>query len=1025
MAVTKVIDHETLTIFDSKFSLNCLRMNFTFKYPFILKTSLDGTQTLRIHHPSDQFICTTEKMSKHTTASTDASLPTTPAPSSLSVQHRNDHDTKQDPASNEKTLLLLIPNNNNHAGCWCSTPSFRNTHSSPLDTSQFPTFQQEDGIIIRNTAGNFNKPNCSTNSSTVETNNFETICKSTHISVTEMNEPNSKSNTSFRTHSLSATPISSTTTTFHDELNFCKNSSLSCILGLLIIISSSILLMILAISITILPLLNLYSPHSNANHSPSSFSSSLTAWISNIWLHSILPDPIRSGLNGMFNSVNTTRENNKIYTDNSTFYTLDEKFTHCRVFPQMGQGRAILQWKFLEEPSFSDYKPLNNNSDNYLKGPIIRMRLVIGETPSNIYIYPKLFGFAKNLTSPELKKFLKKELDELGNLYQYFFNQDLDNKSSIKMIDFLNQPLTTLHATYMDALPTLYISRNNLTQQAYLKGVTGTIITENIIPNYLSNNTNVTYPDAICNDGDDVALLPLFKRTRLVSYRNTTKKAQSFCSYSYSFIQTGGCYTTFEKRWNRILSKSANTTERQNNDDEDVSSSLKYVVYFIGHNSANFANTTSQSEQAKFLASSITSQNPEVFYLVHEVDFSIDYYDKNCDYYISLYSMSPMEIYNYWRVIRHVCIFLYSMVVAGFLLLYKNKQPIKSRILISGLSVVACLIFSILGCIGDFNFFNYDGIEYSFYITLAVLYLISMCRYLFVRNLYRVVKIVDGLEDVRFNDEKKVRHFKKRLDQLYALSKLASVRFFGAVMVILIILFNIPTPVFVWILNDRSTVSDDIKNIFSTAIVYLKMVSLVVGFILPGFCTIFIDLAINRKWIFNPILEFFKRSLKIERTSDKNSAQSQYMKQVQASTKTFISPTSGITRYFSSYDDPLAYRLEFMTSTIIALILGFSTFGVGLIQIPNWRVVPKITLLSVHGTLYLLFEMSYVLLTCGFIVIVQLVAERKKANTKKLFFASDLARTRDASTKLLMDTIADVTGDGRSLIYRVSFLKDE
>ncbi|KAG2373137.1 hypothetical protein C9374_012869 [Naegleria lovaniensis] len=809
--------------------------------------------------------------------------------------------------------------------------------------------------------------------------------------------------------------------------SFPQSCSLAFIIGLIMIISTLILLILMigAISISLFSLLNqsmlIHSRHGGEFHSQR-FSSSLISWIWNsyiLWLNARPFNSRQSGFPSIFNSLNMLQANNDHYTDNSTFYTLDEKFTHCRVFPQTGQGRAILQWKFLDEQSFSNYTPLSNNKEAS-KGPIIRMRLVIGETPSNIYTYPKLFAFAKSVTSLELKKLLKNEMDELGDQYQYFFNQELDSTSSIKMIHFLNQSRITLHTSYMDGLPTFYLSRNNVTQQPYLQNVTGSTITEIIIPNDVANN-NTNYPDAICNDGDDVALLPLFKKTRIVSANNNTKKAQSYCSYYHALLQTGGCYITYEKRLNSILTRSNTSTylDPQSNDENDASS-LKFVVFFVSHHSANFLkNITSPSEQAKFFASLITSQNPEVFYLAHEVDFSKDYYDMNCDYYVSLYSISPMEFYNYWRAIRHVCLFLYSMMVAGFLLFYKNKQPIKSRILISGLSVVACLIFSIVGCVSDFNFFNYDGIEYSFYITLAVLYLISMCRYLFVRNLYRVVKVVDGLEDVKFNDEKKVRHFKKRLEQLYALSKLASVRFFGAVVVILVMLFNIPTPVFVWILNDTSIVPDDVKNFFLSAIVYLKMISLVIGFILPGFCTIFIDLTINRKWIFNPVFEFFKSKMKIDKTSNHNSsAQTQYMKQVQASTTTFISPTSGIIRYFSSYDDPLAYRLEFITSTIIALILGFSTFGVGLIQIPNWRVIPKITLLSVHGTLYLLFEMSYVLLTCGFIVMVQLVSERKKANTKKLFFSSNLSRTRDASTKLLMDTIADVTGDGRNLIYR-------
>ena len=716
---------------------------------------------------------------------------------------------------------------------------------------------------------------------------------------------------------------------------------------------------------------------------------------------------------------NLTKGDALTYGNNGTtlsINTISEKFTHCRVLPLDGdkKGRAILQWKFISNHTFQNYYPLFNDTQssrfqNPNVNPVVRMRIIIGEANLSISAGNfKLFGFSKGITADAgfdkiYNNLQTSKPDEKGVQYRYFFDKNIKDNRKIKVLDFMNQPQATFHAVYGDGFPSFYVGYDN-SSNPYLRKYTGTITT---VKNYDH------YPT--CNDDVNMALSPTAVGER-VNLNGTYSEYSKFCVYQIHDVTpyTGGTYIYFEKRLNSIVRPKNLPNTRTFSEDNNNTTDHKYFIYFMPIVNAGYKNTTMQGQQ-DFLNSYMNKDSLQSYYLAHEVDFSVDYYDEDCDYYVQIYQTSMFQIYYYIRAVRHTIVGIFSLLVVGFLFIYRQKQPVKSRLHTAMISAVISVIFNALGVISDiYSVFNYDAIEYSYYLTLAMLYLVSLIRYTFVRNLYRVIRIVDKMEDTvisvgEFNDEGLVSNYKRKTMQMRFLSKLASKRIYLSAIISLIIIVNLPTPFFLWILNSSS---GDTFSVVVSIIGYVKLAALIVGFVLPGFIALSFDLFINRKWLF---YDFCKR---IFNFGDSNI--STYMSKVLSKTRKMEELSCGFQTYFSDYDDPLCYRSEFLIVTSLSLLIGISTFVVGMIDIPNWRTSLKLTILGTHGTLYFLFDYCYVLLTSGFVVFMQLIVERRKWKTRTSVQDKKATITgKNPITVLLIKTIGDRTGEGRELIYKV------
>ncbi|KAL9644289.1 hypothetical protein ABK040_005750 [Willaertia magna] len=698
-------------------------------------------------------------------------------------------------------------------------------------------------------------------------------------------------------------------------------------------------------------------------------------------------------LNNLFSITNSSNNNSSV--------NKIDGYTSCKVLPipnnvTSKEGRALVLWKYTDIPCITNYTiPLNiynltipqffspisndkinnnrynnnawmkfNYQSNNNNRRILSMRVIFGETKKH---RGKVIGFIKDI--PNYSK-LNKYLLRNNNNERYLYSDDLIVNHYLKYntklpitervtasdIFGLNDSVFYQIQNYNN--PYVYVTNNPVTYSLTKNNTSNALYFENLVSTFEFNVDN----DAKCRN--DLSILPLSLTS---TFNSTTNITSNLCNYFAVDNRPQATIVSFEKFSDQI---GKYTTFNESLKEK------KFFIFIFSNSSRTFIENNFNIKD--YPIDIKTDYND--WFLLQEMDFSKEGIDKDCERYYNLYHTSVIRIYVDWRIARHSLILAVCFPIVFILISFKDKQPIKSRFLIAAICLFFCFFYGLLGILADVSIIpTFDAFEYAFYSTLGVLYLTSMVRYMFVRNLYRVIHLVDNLETT-FEDKEKDKNIAKRISQLNILSKLASHRVYISIIILAILIVNIPTVMFLIGYYVEGTFN---TNTISNVVIYVKLISMVACFLLPGLLAVIIDLFINRKRVMPYCFKQTEESLK-----------------------------EGWSLYFGSFDDPLFYRIEFILAALLNTIFGVSTFIVGVIDlqyIPTENISIKTISYSIHGILFLLFELSYVLLTCGFVTFVQIVRFIKTRNMMKK------DQNVDNTLMLLKDTLKDA--DGRELFH--------
>ena len=660
------------------------------------------------------------------------------------------------------------------------------------------------------------------------------------------------------------------------------------------------------------------------------------------------------------------------------YSTLSENhYTHCRLFPMDGNGipRVILQWKIVGNQSFHDYTSSSNvTTDRYeiSNNPVIRMKIVFGQSQPEYANFPKVFGFTTNITSDKnfdsLRKLLKFTKDKDGDSYQYFFDQDLNVDAGLRIIDLMDQPQSTFHFTNNQYQPTYHIGKNT-TGTSILRSFQGT----SDVFTY-SNTSNTSKNKPLCKDDVNVSILPITKMTHVIEESKPAYKFEHrvFCEYHHteSVANSGGTTSIFEKRLKNIVRPKNLQNTTVFSEDRIAKTDSRYFVHFLTHDSINFKGSTKEKEV--FLSTKIPRKKDGLYYLVHEVDFSKPYYDENCDSYVKYYTTSVLDLYYTYRAIRHISTFVLSIVVLVLLVLLRKKEPVKSRFPTSVTSASFCILFHISASVIDFfpTVFRFEGLEFLYYVFLPVFYLLYLVRYVIIRSMLRHTAAWNNREFSMlgsFLENKKSSYW-----MIFSSNRLFVITSCCTLFVIIIFSAFFSYALTIW------------PDTITAVINYCKLGALVLGFILPSTVVLLLDV--------------FKVNDTIElEDGNKNDEETKKYEYFDG--------------FFSEYNDPLYYRAEFLLVVTTILVIGISTLIVGVIPIPDWKTPTKTTIIHVHGILYFIFEILFVGLTCGFSVIAMILLQSKR----RIHGSEKTELGKDVLDVLLSDKL-----EGRPLIYNVS-----
>lgn len=351
----------------------------------------------------------------------------------------------------------------------------------------------------------------------------------------------------------------------------------------------------------------------------------------------------------------------------------------------------------------------------------------------------------------------------------------------------------------------------------------------------------------------------------------------------------------------------------------------------------------------------------------------------SCDSFDYFVSISRWTVYDNLRYMRYgalMFIGIIALVVAYFY--WYSIIMIERRF---SLVVSMCLImtYSATGFYFAYYDLDFSGIEYAYYVSMAILYFSSFIRYVFKKyvqersfKLYN--KIYAGTNYKLEETSIRVRR-NNRIEEL--LETIPS-DYINSIILWIIVIIAAPT---IQLLIPSTSYPAQLM-----VVSIVKFAFPVIAVLLPGLAVLVWSLV------------RFKR------------------------TEANISFYKVLVRFFGMYDDPLVYRTEFMLALLICLPLAIITFVIGNLDplIPNYILFRRIIQLVFHAIIYTLFDISFALLLTGFYAV--LIWLRRTRNIDITFneTTSATSETRKLSTRDLILSYALSDPEGREIIAEFS-----
>lgn len=306
--------------------------------------------------------------------------------------------------------------------------------------------------------------------------------------------------------------------------------------------------------------------------------------------------------------------------------------------------------------------------------------------------------------------------------------------------------------------------------------------------------------------------------------------------------------------------------------------------------------------------------------------------DSVCDGVFKYLSVNRYDIYDNWRFARYSIILFVSLCI-GIITYYVYPDRITSdRFFRSYFCVISGILYSTLGIIfiSDVGVnTDFQAIEYVYYIVISVVYFGSFIRYVLRKTLqdktasfyHNTLTGTDkGLQALKSNTLESKINTNNILNSLVA--KIP--RSFTNVMILWItILFALP--------GIHIIAHDTLRVIpypnYVLSITIIKFLIPIVATCLPAIIIFLLSM-----------LDYYRR--------DK---------------------TRKIGRYFSTSEDPLLYRIEFISCLTLCLPSALLTFIIGNLDgvMPAYILTARWYHLTFHALCYILFDVSYLFIISG------------------------------------------------------------
>jgi len=348
-------------------------------------------------------------------------------------------------------------------------------------------------------------------------------------------------------------------------------------------------------------------------------------------------------------------------------------------------------------------------------------------------------------------------------------------------------------------------------------------------------------------------------------------------------------------------------------------------VYFLFRNSIPYGNISTVLISDVFTGDSYIYGRP-IAGLVKKDPSACEGFN----YYVSV---SRWTVYNNLRYLRYALVMAVALICTLIVYYHWHTNVVGERAFVSILSIVFMFAYSSTGFY-FINFGEFAGIEFGYYVAMAIIYFTGFIRYAFKKYFQeRSFRFYTEVYDTKVSKNAKLSSndlntaFRRnnRLNDLIA---------------------NIPPEyiycLILWVVI-LATVAPMAEMLYfdtTSAVAYPEQttVATIVRFVFPVVAVLLPATAI--------LIWTLKR-----------------FKEAEKGTGFF----RVIRRFFSTYDDPLLYRFDFLMALALCFPLAILTFVVGYLDglIPGWILYRRIISHSFHAFLYISFDVTFCLLVAG------------------------------------------------------------
>jgi len=344
----------------------------------------------------------------------------------------------------------------------------------------------------------------------------------------------------------------------------------------------------------------------------------------------------------------------------------------------------------------------------------------------------------------------------------------------------------------------------------------------------------------------------------------------------------------------------------------------------------------------------------------------------DCDNFAAYLNSSRYIVYDNWRITRYA-IDIFVAIIAALTIYYSSEQNVvQDRLFGTCIVIVASIIYGVAGLCFIAAGIEFQSVEYLFYMTVSVVYFSNFVRYA-VRKMVQE-KTFDFFSNTNAisNDdttvggaETSLKDLKKKTmasvidknDLLSSLVKNIPKEMINALVLWAIIILGIVPFIEILIF--------DVKQITPYA---NFMLSVTIGKFAGPITSTFTPATV----VFALIIIGHIRNMHREKAAIGDTTSAAFATTTSPDAKHRNSITRHIISFFETFEDPLLYRAEFTVCVITCLPFAIFTFVIGNVDavIPSYIFGRRIILLCFHGICYIIFDVTYIIMTSGLFAVV-------------------------------------------------------